>query len=349
MTADEEYSALISEHLQMQNTLRFSGPEEAERFLYDFFPVELFLKRLYLAGESVTEDNGFYTERERFKYPSPDVNITMAKHFRYHRLSPHEHSFFQLNYVWCGKGTMSLCGSDVTVSQGDAILLAPNTSHCLKVFCDDCVVIKTYIKSSTFERVFFRWLGENNILSDFLSRALYSGADGKYIIFHTGADQSIRSLLLKLYVERTNHAEYFDIISDCVMTEVFCRLVRDHIGGSESSADTHGGTNIGFILKYIKDNYRTVTLEELACAAGYSKNYLCKLISNSTGKTFTDILNEVKLSAAAVMLTTTNLSVWEIGEQAGFNSNEHFHRVFKRCMRVSPLAYRKAAEERREK
>lgn len=337
-----EFDKIVLEHERVQDETILPDTAACRRYLEDLLPIELYLKNIYCAGDAVAfwERYDLFNEKYRFRHDADIVNIQIVRNFRYdcHRI--HEHSYFQLSYVYKGNAVIHINDTDYTVTQGDFIVLAPKTRHQIRCFTDDGIVLKFYIRRSTFENVFFRWLGERNSLSEFYRRVLYGSSSGKFLIFQTGGDADVCHSILEMYREYFNNREYSNIIVECQLTEFFCRLVRDYAGSSTLDSRESLTRNVGFVIKYIIEHHSTVTLDELAAASGYTKTYLCRLLLHSTGKTFTQLLNAAKIDAAANMLRTTELSISEIAVRSGFNTSEHFHRVFKQYRDTTPQKYR---------
>ena len=57
--------------------------------------------------------------------------------------------------------------------------------------------------------------------------------------------------------------------------------------------------------------------------------------------TFSNYLTEVRIRKAGELMETTDLKIYEISQSVGYNSVEHFTRVFKKLCGVSPGGYRK--------
>ena len=91
------------------------------------------------------------------------------------------------------------------------------------------------------------------------------------------------------------------------------------------------------MLRRIRECHADLTLDAAAADAGYSRSQYCHILKRSTGKTFTQLLNDAKIEAAAGLLAERpDLTVIEIGERAGFSSNEHFHRLFREIKGCTP-------------
>ena len=343
----EEFNRLRAEHEEKQLDIKLDGIDETIRYLTTFVPLEDFFKRLYQIGEDgeFWEHANYYYEKFRFNFQFVQSNISVARHFRYDRHSIHSHDFFQINYCYSGEGSVVIGEPDrnsagkqtvIKMSAGDFNLLAPETLHCVRAFSDECVIIKYYIRKSTFERTFFAWLEEDDILSGFFQNAIRGGRNS-YINFHTGGDEMISQIALMIYMDMMNHKPYFGILSESRLTELFCLIVRDHSISAETRLDF--GRKEGSaaqLYTYLRENYRDASLEAAAKALGYSKNYLCRIVAKTTGKTFSELLNEVRISEAKKLLAGNFDSVSEVGRLVGYVSDEHFHRMFRKIAGVTP-------------
>ncbi len=82
------------------------------------------------------------------------------------------------------------------------------------------------------------------------------------------------------------------------------------------------------------------SLEEASHRAGVSKNHLSFEFSRETGETFTEYLSRIRVEEAKRLLATAPLRVYEVGERVGYPSVEHFSRVFKKLVGVSPVRFK---------
>jgi len=97
------------------------------------------------------------------------------------------------------------------------------------------------------------------------------------------------------------------------------------------------------ILSYINDNYRTVTLEEVASHFSYSVPHCSKLIREETGVGFVNFVRRIRMNHAAALLLNTRTSVADVAYMVGYENPESFIRVFQKVYAMSPTAYRKKA------
>ena len=76
----------------------------------------------------------------------------------------------------------------------------------------------------------------------------------------------------------------------------------------------------------------SLTLEGLAAAFGYSKNYFSAMFNRVTGMHLKDYVNRLRLQRAKARLDSKNRSetVLEIASDCGFNSLNTFYRALRR-------------------
>lgn len=94
------------------------------------------------------------------------------------------------------------------------------------------------------------------------------------------------------------------------------------------------------ILNYIQNHYQDVTLESLSESFHLSSPYLSKYIREKSGKTFQETVKEARLNKARILLKESSQNVETIAEAVGYESVEHFNRLFKKAFGMTPVQYR---------
>lgn len=96
--------------------------------------------------------------------------------------------------------------------------------------------------------------------------------------------------------------------------------------------------------RFILDNYSNpeLTLGSVAGYVGLNEKYFSSRFTKETGSTFINFLTEVRIRKAKELMDMTDLKMYEISQQVGYNNVEHFTRVFKRVCQISPGAYKKS-------
>lgn len=97
------------------------------------------------------------------------------------------------------------------------------------------------------------------------------------------------------------------------------------------------------VTEYINENFcNLLTLDIIAEHTNLSRYYISHLFKELLNTTFINYLNELRLSRAALLLTTTDTPVIEIAGKSGFNNISNFNRAFKMYYGITPSKYRKS-------
>lgn len=270
-----------------------------------------------------------------------DKSIGIVKHNRYTPAIAHSHTFFELIYVYSGSCKQQINTHTISLRTGDICIIPPNVTHTVEVF-DESIIINVLMRKNTLHNIFFNFLRTPNILSAFFINNIYSKNGNDYIIFHSGNDNDLKEKFIYMLWENMNkNRYYYEMISNTIML-IFGLLIRNYEKSVETPTFTHKLDVQRFaLLQYIQDNFTTVTLEDVAARFHYTPQYTSKLIKQATGHTFTQILQQVRIERAQVLLQDTNLSIADIGNQIGYEAAEHFIRTFKKYNEITPSEYRR--------
>ena len=83
-----------------------------------------------------------------------------------------------------------------------------------------------------------------------------------------------------------------------------------------------------------------ISLEEMASAMGMGRVPFFHKIRNITAKTPAEVVREIRLKHACVLLTKTNINMSELAINIGFSTAENFINIFKDKYGMTPLEYR---------
>lgn len=84
-----------------------------------------------------------------------------------------------------------------------------------------------------------------------------------------------------------------------------------------------------------------LTLEAMAGQLQASPVYLSRLFKQELGESFGTYLTQIRIRRAAQLLHSTELSINEVAEQSGYETQHYFSTAFKKHTGVSPLQFRK--------
>ena len=93
-------------------------------------------------------------------------------------------------------------------------------------------------------------------------------------------------------------------------------------------------------IDYIKANYmKQISLNEVAEELDVSPSYLSRMLSNNNGKSFVEILNDIRIKEAKKLIRQ-GIILKEVAFHVGFRSQSYFAKAFKKAVGISPKEYR---------
>lgn len=266
-------------------------------------------------------------------------DVFIIRHPRYTRPAPHIHNYFEINYVASGSCTFVFEKSKRTMQEGELCIIAPSSEHDL-VIDDDSTVFCIMLRKSTFDTTFFSLLSRKDLLSYFFRTILQDDSHANYLLFFSENNKWLKQIIHNAMGESYKNDSYSNACCISWINLLFSNLLRNY-SKTLQFYDYQMGADFSLVLQYIQHNYQTVTLASLAELFHYSGPHLCTLIKQNTGHTFTGLIKRLRLAEAIDYLTNTNLKIGEIAEKVGYNSADHFSRVFRSTYKMSPQEYRK--------
>lgn len=141
--------------------------------------------------------------------------------------------------------------------------------------------------------------------------------------------------------------EFFQLLVHGKMYEIFYILFANkyvEILDVESQGKKYRA--LRRITEYINENFcESISLDTIAQTTGLSRYYISHLFKELMNTTFVNYVNELRLTRAAMLLTTTDTPIIEIAGMSGFNNISNFNRAFKMYYDTTPSKYRKTERQ----
>ena len=97
-------------------------------------------------------------------------------------------------------------------------------------------------------------------------------------------------------------------------------------------------------LEFIQTHYmEELTLPDIASRIGMSESYLCTLFKRKLGIRPIEFLSKKRIEEAKLLLSTTDLSIHQIGAAVGYPDKSYFGYVFRKQEHMSPSSFRQSA------
>ena len=256
---------------------------------------------------------------------------------------PHSHNFFEITYVAKGSCTFLFEGESATLAEGDVCIVSPGSGHSLPLE-PGCIAVSVVVRKSTFDSLFGSLLTQKDLISLFFRNSLYGAKRANYLLIKAGSDYASFQTLQQLVYETNVVDQYANDCSVSLLNLFLARILRAASAGvtlRHYEGYSDGGFDFALILRYIQQNYQTVTLSGLAKTFHFSETYLSKQIRKNLNQNFTDVLRSLKMNHAMDYLMNTSMKVSEIAEKVGYDSVDHFSRTFRKVYGVPPMEYKK--------
>lgn len=115
--------------------------------------------------------------------------------------------------------------------------------------------------------------------------------------------------------------------------------------GFSSRQSHHAEDIVAWIDRHYKEPFN---LEKLSANMHLSSSYVSNLFRSYTGSTITEYILRRRLDEARLLLTTTAMTIDQVGKQSGFPNPAYFSRCFKKRHTVTPQQYRAIATSNRD-
>lgn len=108
-----------------------------------------------------------------------------------------------------------------------------------------------------------------------------------------------------------------------------------------AESNTKYGKSIDRVMQYIRQHYNEdISLNTIAEKLYLNPGYVSRMLKEKTGKNYTDIVAGIRIERAVWLLENTNMYVYEIAEQVGYQNLKYFYRIFNKITGKAPNDYR---------
>lgn len=271
-----------------------------------------------------------------------DENIGIHKHDRFMRFEEHGHDYLEMIYIYDGKLHHKIGQADVELKKGELLILDLNVSHSIEPAEINDIAVNILIKKEFFDWIIMGQLADNDIISDFVVKTIYDRQIYKsYLHFQCGDHMRIQNVMHNLLCEFYDPTFCTETVIHSYMMILFTELLRFQKKNLSKMTNKRFNTAIGSeIIRYIQKEYRQLSMRDLANHFNFNCDYLGKIIKQTTGKTFTDLLQEIRLNEACILLKNSQVSVSDIIKEVGYSNKSYFYKIFKKNFQLTPDEYR---------
>ena len=289
-------------------------------------------KELYMDTTSNIIDNKKLLENGKL--------IQVRPHTRFIHFPKHKHNYVEVIYMYQGHTEHVINGEAVELKEGELLFLSQNASQEIYPAGMEDIAVNFIILPEFFDRTLMMIGEEENRLRDFIIGCL-KNADDKvsYLHFKVAEVLPIQNLVENLIWTIMNNQQNNRSINQITMGLLFLQLMN-HTDKVSVGKNQYEQELTIKVLSFIEEHYKDGKLSDLAEELHCDLYWLSRMVKKLTGKTYTELVQMKRLSQATYLLTTTKLTITDIGLAIGYDNISYFHRIFQDKYGVSPKKYR---------
>lgn len=251
----------------------------------------------------------------------------------------HRQDYFFLNYAYKSSYDAISYRFDnhITVEEGECYVGQPYTGYALnKAGHEEFIIIGVLMKKELFFRSLLPILSEDAGLFHFFLEPRSNEFAEEFIHLKPEKPSPIRSLLEMMVIEYASGQEDTQTVLKSLVMALLVYIARQY---RKTKPETEEPGLPQRILSYTSEHMSTVTLKGIAAHFSYHPNYISTLLHNELGKTFSQLLLELRMERAVLLLRGTCLPIEEIANMLGYSNSSNFYRAFRDYYKQSPRQY----------
>ncbi len=250
----------------------------------------------------------------------------------------HTHNYVEIVYMCQGKSTHLIDGEAVILNEGEFLFLNKNCVQETFKSEKNKITVNFIVHTSFFKEILQQLGSGETPLHRFIIQSIdENNKKSCYLHFCVSKVLPIQNLAENLVWNMLNNVPEKSMLARKTMSLLFLQLLNHT---KEIKFGYNDNSIITSVMEYIDGNYANGTLSELSKNMFYDFNALSKQIKKYTGKNYTELVQEKRISQASLLLKSTKLSISEIAQKVGYENESYFHRLFKKHYDISPKKYR---------
>ncbi|GKX28148.1 AraC family transcriptional regulator [Vallitalea longa] len=324
---DDKLRNLNKIEIQLQNLLQNKSQKEYNTLLKEFFSSKKDMDEWIINSDKIVED---------------DRLLSIHKHDRFIEFPKHKHDYLEMIFVYSGEINQKVEKDEINVKKGEILILDMNVSHSIDFADENDIGINILMKKEFFDWIFLSRIAYNNIISDFIVKALYEKKEFKqYLHFKTSDNNKIWDIMCNILCEYYEPKIGMEVAIRSYVVLLFNELLRDYKRHLSNNFAKKVETNVAIkIMDYINNNYKECNIKDMAEYFNFNPDYMGKLVKQITGKTYKTLIKEKKMDQAMYLLNNSNLAIMDIVNEVGYSNVSYFYKQFKIRTGVTPDEYR---------
>ena len=246
----------------------------------------------------------------------------------------HFHDYIELLYAIDTDGYVWFNGCRTEFRSGDLVIVNSNVPHNLTFNSDSiyiCIKFSPQILYADEEALF-----EFKYMLPFMRKTSDQNKFGKDEL----ESIDVSGLLYEIMDEWKNQDPAYELIIRANLLKLFAGIFRHRHEKNILDSEFKITDTLKTALKYIEENFDTVTESEVAEHCHVSYNYFSFIFKKTMGKNFSEYITFLRLCEAEKLLLASDKSITEIATETGFSTSSYFISKFKAYKGITPRRFR---------
>lgn len=268
--------------------------------------------------------------------------IDMRKHTRFIDFPKHSHEFVEVLYCLSGNIINYINDCEINMSQGDILFLNRNIFHGIKASGKNDLGINFFIKHNFMHEPLLM-LKQNSYIKKFIENDLKSNKKDEYsfLFYKNNGSIQIKNTIENIILSFIMGKNYKQInINKKLIGVLFLYLEQTPLTQKNNVINNETSLTKNIIQNCIENEYTTITLVELSNRLNMTIFQASKFIKDNFKCTFKQMLKNKRFELAKKLLIKTDMPIYDIMIEIGYENSSYFYKEFKKFFKKSPAQYR---------
>lgn len=250
----------------------------------------------------------------------------------------HMHQNAEIYFITKGMCSMSVQQEKLTLKENDFIIIFPNVLHSFFLETqEECRFEHIHFNLQEFVDADMRFAGQK--LSFNYSEFYMLSLSGFILVRSDDEVARLAQNIVAYYEKETLYAKFLANIN---LLHLVVKIFADHELFHRTARTSKSQKYVLETIQYIQNHYGSkVLLDDIASSVHISSRYLSKIFYEETGITILGYLNIYRINQAIRLMENDKLALTDISELVGLNDIQHFSKLFRKIINLSPQKYRK--------
>lgn len=246
----------------------------------------------------------------------------------------HFHPQYEISLILKGSGKRFVGDHIGSFYPGDLVLIGPNVPHCW--ISDDhekenemlVIQFDPYFLGDTFYSI-----PEAHAVKELFT------ASQQALLYPNGTFEKAKDWLINVQItDGLARIAHLLLLCDMLSFQDGQKLTTENYTIDKSSK---GADRLTTAINYVKENlHQEIKQPEIAKKVNMTPQSFSRFFKAQTGRTFVSFVNEMRITEACHLLTTSDQDILDIALSCGYSNVSHFNRQFLENKQQTPSQYR---------